>query len=234
MPMTLDLQNMRHQTDEAFPARDKTSDGGKGDTIHQTRVSGHNPDDTPGSKPAWDGDPDNLPEWRAWDMDADLRTPGVTTQAYVDHVRRLPGVSAVIRYMIYAGMIYHVRTGFTAERYDGADQHHEHVHVEGAWSQAGDNNSTFDFRFEELTDMAIDYDKIRAIVREEAVKAVDARVGDVSPRWSDTGGPVAKDDPNPTVTPASSLFYVGATARRVENNTREILKLLEATPPTKA
>lgn len=150
MPMTLGLQNMRRQTDEAFPGRDRTSDGGIGDEAHRLKTSGHNPDDTPGSKPAWNSDPDTLPEWRAWDMDADLRTPGVTTQQYVDHVRHLDGLATVVRYLIFNGKIYHEDDGFAPARYAGADPHTSHVHVEGAWTQTGDNNTTFNFRLEEI------------------------------------------------------------------------------------
>jgi hypothetical protein len=169
MPMTKGLQNMRSQTDQAFPNRDRTSDGGIGDEPHRLRTSGHNPDDTPGSKPSWNGDPDTLPEWRAWDMDADLRAPGVTTQQYVDHVRRLPGLASVVRYIIFAGKIYHERAGFAPAKYDGDDQHNEHVHIEGAWSQAADNNATFDFRLGELT--MPDAAEIRQIIREELAAA---------------------------------------------------------------
>jgi hypothetical protein len=224
--MTLGLQNMRRQTDTAFPTRDRTSDGGVGDKPHRLRRSGHNPDDTAGSKPTWNGDPDTLPEWRAWDMDADLRTPGVTTQQYVDHVRHLPGLASVVRFIIFNGKIYQAVNGFVAETYYGDDQHREHVHVEGTYSQAADNNTTFNFRFEELINVPMtdaDWAKMRTIVREEAVRAVDARVGDVSPRWNANGDAVAKTDGNPTVTPAESLFYVGATARRAENNTLKLL-----------
>lgn len=158
MPMTLGLQNMRRQTDAAFPGRDKTSDGGIGDEPHRLRKSGHNPDDTAGSKPTWDGDPDNLPEWRAWDMDSQLRAPGVTTQQWVDHVRRLPGLGGVLRFIIYNRKIYHA-PDFAPADYSGDDPHIEHVHLEGAYTQAADNNTTFNFRFEEIPVALTDTDK---------------------------------------------------------------------------
>src|SRR5919202_6536127 len=104
--LTLGLQSLRRQVDEAFPGRDRTSDGWIGDAAHQDSTSGHNPDDTAGSRPSWDGDPDRRPEVRAWDMDADLG-PGVNTQAVVDHIRRLPGLGTVLRYIIYNRRIYH-------------------------------------------------------------------------------------------------------------------------------
>lgn len=150
MPMTLGLQNLRRQLDEAFPNRDRTSDGGIGDAAHRTRPSGHNPDDTKGSKPTWDGDSDNLPEWRAFDCDADFRTLGVTAFGVVNHIRRLPNLGTVIRFIISNGKIYHASNGFKPEKYDGENQHTGHIHFEGERTNAADNNTTFDFRLEEI------------------------------------------------------------------------------------
>lgn len=144
--LTAGLRNLQRQLTEAFPER-HLPDGWLGDAAHRSRTSGHNPDDTPGSKPAWDGDPDKTPEARALDVSADLG-PGVRAQTVVDHIRRLPGLSSVIRYIIHDGWIYHVRMAFGAERYDGENPHTHHIHFEGAWSQGADNNDTFDFRLE--------------------------------------------------------------------------------------
>jgi hypothetical protein len=158
MPMTLGLQNLRGQTDEAFPNRDRTSDGGEGNEEHKRRTSGHNRDDTPGSKPAWNGDSDKLPEWRAWDCDADLRAPGITTQEFVDHIINLPNVENVIRYVISDGWIYHSRVNFQRQKYTGDNQHTKHVHFEGQWSDESDKNTSFDFRLGDLF-MLSDADK---------------------------------------------------------------------------
>jgi hypothetical protein len=148
--LTRGLQNLRAQVDAAFPGRDRTSDGTIGDAAHKTRTSGHNPDDTPGSRPAWDGDPDDLPEARAWDMDSDLGDPDVSAQDLVDHIRRLPALATVIRYMIYNRTMYHQRDDFAPTDYTGPSAHTEHVHFEGAWSQSADDNTTFDYKLEEL------------------------------------------------------------------------------------
>lgn len=148
--LTKGLQNLRAQVNAAFPDRDKTSDGTIGDTAHQAETSGHNPDDTPGSRPEWDGDPDNDPEVRAWDMDSDLRAAPATAQQVVDHIRHLPNVSSVLRYIIYNRKIYKASNGWAAETYTGASAHTEHIHFSGAYSQAADNNTTFDYRLEEI------------------------------------------------------------------------------------
>jgi hypothetical protein len=167
--LTLGLQNLRRQVDAVFPGRDKKSDGWIGDQAHQLNTSGHNPDDTSGSKAAWNGDPDTVKEVRAWDMDSDLRTPGVDAQDVVDHLRKLPGLASVCRYMIYNHRDYHSRNGFAPTAYSGPSPHEEHIHFEGAWSQAGDNNTSFNFRLEEIPMplTSTDLNNLRTIVREE-------------------------------------------------------------------
>jgi hypothetical protein len=146
---TKNTQNLQRQLDEAFPLRHKP-DGWLGDLAHRGRTSGHNADDTAGSKPAWDGDPDRIPEVRALDVSAEL-DPGVDSMAVINHLRKLPRFDTVCRYLIHRGKIFHARTGFTPQDYDGGSNPHDHhFHYEGAWSQAADNNDTFDFRLGEV------------------------------------------------------------------------------------
>ncbi len=149
---TKGLTNLRNQVNVRFPHRDKTSDGSIGNAAHEAETSGHNPDDTPGSRPAWDGDPDKDPEVRAWDMDSDLGEPGTDAQDVVDHILKLPNLASVIRYIIYNHYWWHERDGWTKQPYTGASKHEEHIHFEGAWSQAADNNTSFNYRLDELGD----------------------------------------------------------------------------------
>lgn len=171
--LTKGLQNLRDQVNEAFPDRDKASDGTIGDLAHQHETSSHNPDDTSGSTPEWNGDSDSTPEVRAWDMDSDLRSPGVSAQDVVDHIRRLPGISGRIRYMIYNRKIYRAANGWAAETYTGPSAHTEHIHFTGAFTQAADNNTSFDYRLEDL--VALTDDDINKIVA--AVAAMKVQVG---------------------------------------------------------
>jgi hypothetical protein len=146
--LTVGLQHLRNQVDYFFPGRDKTSDGTIGDKAHQAETSGHNPDDTAGSKAEWNQDPDSTPEVRAWDMDNNLQ-PGFDCQVFVNHIVGLKP-SSVLRYVIYNRKIYEASNGWKAAAYDGPSPHTEHVHFSGAYSQAADGNNTFDYRLEEI------------------------------------------------------------------------------------
>jgi len=148
--LTPGMKNLRNQINEAFPDRDKTSDGTIGDAAHASGISGHNPDDSPYDNAEWDGDPDSIPEVRAIDTDVNLNAPPATAQQIVDHIRKLPGVSSVLRYIIYNRKIYRATNGWAPVAYDGPSPHTEHIHFSGAYSQASDNNTTFDYRLEEI------------------------------------------------------------------------------------
>jgi hypothetical protein len=179
--LTLGLQNLRRQINAAFPDRDKTSDGTIGDAAHRTETSGHNPDDTAGSRAEWNRDPDSTSEVRAWDMDSDLRS-SVDAQALVDHLRRLPGLRTVIRYIIYDRRIYHERADFEPAPYTGASAHTEHVHFSGAWTQAADDDTSFDYRLEELPVALNAADKawLSAEIRKQATAAVAAQQDEIA------------------------------------------------------
>jgi hypothetical protein len=224
--LTLGLQNLRRQVDAVFPGRDKASDGWIGNEAHQLTTSGHNPDDTPGSTPAWDRDADSLAEVRAWDMDNDL---GIDAQVLVDHIRRLPGLGGVIRYMIYNRRLYHERNGYQPVLYDGPSPHTEHVHFEGAWLQAADNDATFDYHLQEIPVALTDADK--TWLKTTIASAVDARVGDVVQRWDGDGNPLPPTDPNPKMTAASALGYLGRDAGIVKETLERIEAAVTVTPP---
>lgn len=176
--LTKGLQNLRGQLNERWPNRDHASDGTIGDAAHQAEMSGHNPDDTSGSRAAWNGDSDSIPEVRAFDCDSDFREPGTTPLMVVNHIRKLSGVSTVIRYMIFNRTMYHSRNGFKATVYSGASAHTEHIHFEGAWSQAADNNTSFNFRLEEVGDMPLTTEDADVLINRMAARLKAANPDD--------------------------------------------------------
>lgn len=174
--LTRGMQNLWDQFYAAFPNADRASSGKVGDLAHQRESSsGHNPDLT-GNAEWKDGDAKN--EVRAIDLDDDLRFPGVTMGDVIDHLRALPKLSTVLRYMIYDRTIYEASNGWAPRAYTGASAHTEHAHFSGARTQASDENTTFDFRFEELTGMTIDAADVAKIAKATAAEIFATEIED--------------------------------------------------------
>lgn len=146
--LTLGMKNLGNQFNARWPNRDGTSDGAIGDYAHTQEHSGHNPDDTSKHNAEWDGDSDNTPEVRAIDVDNNLGGD-VSMQQVINHMRSIPNLSSVIRYMIYNKKIYSA-PDFEPRDYTGASPHTEHAHFSGAYTNTSDQNRTFDYRFDEL------------------------------------------------------------------------------------
>lgn len=161
--LTPGMKNLGNQFNNRWPDRYGDSDGAIGDWQHTQGTSGHNPDDTSEDNAEWDSDSDNKSEVRAIDVDKDLNESGVTMQMVIDHLRQLPNLESVVRYMIYNGKIYKASNNFNPENYTGSSSHKEHAHFSGAYSQSSDENTTFDYRFEEVGDMAITDADVRKI-----------------------------------------------------------------------
>lgn len=112
------LVSLRNSINEAFPKRDKRSDGWIGDASHAARTSEHNPcwgcgGYQYGIVRATDTDIDDT------DTDRDLRQELLNSTIGHD----------AVWYVISNGIIYSRTYGFRARTYSGANSHHKHVHV---------------------------------------------------------------------------------------------------------
>jgi hypothetical protein len=128
---------MQVLTTQVKVARPGTIIYGIGDDAHKKRISGHNEDDTAGSK-ARDQDADNIPEHRAIDVmpgasfsktDGDLLTKDLTEN--IENRKRLIFVN-------WGNSQYHRDNNWEAR--DNSDDPHAHVHAEGE-ADADDNTS---------------------------------------------------------------------------------------------
>jgi len=104
---------LREQIDDAFPGRDRTSDGWIGDTRHAARKSDHNPD-----------------------------AQGWVRAIDVDQIR-LAGKSGDkrIAYIIFNGKIASPRKAWRWRPYDGINKHNHHAHI--SFTTKGDEDSTW-------------------------------------------------------------------------------------------
>jgi hypothetical protein len=122
---------LREQIDDAFPGRDRTSDGWIGDTRHAARKSDHNPD---------------AQGWvRAIDIDRDLNGKGRKPDLMPDLVDqiRLAAKSGDkrISYIIFDGKIASSKKAWAWRPYDGINKHNHHAHI--SFTVRGDYDNTF-------------------------------------------------------------------------------------------
>ena len=110
---------LREQVDDAFPGRDRTSDGWIGDTRHSARSSDHNPD---------------VDGWvRAIDIDRDLsgRAKPDLMPDLADQLRlACKSVKEKrISYIIFNSRIASSKARWAWRAYDGINKHNHHMHV---------------------------------------------------------------------------------------------------------
>ena len=110
---------LREQVDDAFPGRDRTSDGWIGDTRHSARSSDHNPD---------------VDGWvRAIDIDRDLsgRAKPDLMPDLADQLRLAckSGKEKRISYIIFDSRIASSKARWAWRVYDGINKHNHHMHV---------------------------------------------------------------------------------------------------------
>ena len=122
---------LREQLDDAFPDRDRASDGWIGDTRHAARKSDHNPDGE-----GW---------VRAIDLDADLFKGGkpAIMSDLADSIRRAckSKTEKRISYIIFDGKIASSILNYKWRVYKGANKHTKHCHV--SFKKTADNDGSF-------------------------------------------------------------------------------------------
>ena len=126
---------LRDQVDDAFPSRDRASDGALGDARHAARPSDHNPDPATG--------------WvRAVDIDADLRSHKSEAFDLADQLRLLARSDKRISYIIFNGKIASYKRNYKWRKYTGINPHKTHIHV--SFTSKGDLDDAM-FRIPILT-----------------------------------------------------------------------------------
>ncbi|MDG4762376.1 hypothetical protein [Micromonospora sp. WMMD710] len=110
---------------------------GIGDAAHKASASGHNEDDTPGSRPELE-DADNRPEHRAIDIMLGPKFTKADADALVARLVADPKARARLYYVIWNGYIWSRSNGWRKTKYTGADQHTGHVHASG-WAADDEN-----------------------------------------------------------------------------------------------
>lgn len=134
------LEALRHELDQVAPNRDRTSDGGIGDTSHAARPSGHNPDETGNPE---DTDADHVNDVRARDFDKDLNRPGLTMEMVCQYLVRecRAGRITWIKYIIFNRRKWSAITGWVTRPYTGSNPHDKHMHVSCKPDNASENST---------------------------------------------------------------------------------------------
>lgn len=126
-------QQLREMIDDAYPDRDRKSDGWIGDARHSAKKSDHNPDYS-----------NKNSEWamvRAIDVDKDLDSRANTGAYLADQIRLCAKKDKRISYVIFAGKIASARSLWRFRPYSGVNRHDKHIHI--SFSKKGDSNGSW-------------------------------------------------------------------------------------------
>ena len=119
---------LREQADDAYPDRDRSSDGTIGDARHAASKSDHNPDALTGFV-------------RALDLDASLDGKDATAHYLADQIRTAAKRDKRIAYVIFNKKIASKRTLWRWVKYKGINPHVKHIHI--SFTKTGDEDSSF-------------------------------------------------------------------------------------------
>lgn len=214
------LVALRDGFDAVAPARATGSDGWIGDAAHAMRVSDHNPD--------------SRGLVHAIDVTKALNESDLSMEKCVQFTlaRCRSGAEHRLTYMIFDRRIWSAGNQWRQSVYRGSDPHTGHAHF-SASNQPGHEQDRASWHLEDIPVALTQQDKswLSGTIRSVVNEIVGYTTGDVVPRWSDDGAHVAADDPNQFVTLRDAGFYIGATAKRVENGVLELLARTAADSP---
>lgn len=103
---------------------------GIGDAAHKGSASGHNEDDTPGSRPE-DQDADSKPEHRALDLMIGRNFSSADAWNVVAAMVQIPENQRRLLYVIFMRTIWSRSRNWEADHYAGKDPHTNHPHISG-------------------------------------------------------------------------------------------------------
>ena len=122
-------QQLREMIDDAYPDRDRKSDGWIADNAHSLRKSDHNPDPSNGIV-------------RAIDVDKDFDSRPSTGAYLADQIRLCAKAGDNrISYVIFAGKIASSKRAWRWRTYDGINKHDHHIHI--SFTKEGDQNGSW-------------------------------------------------------------------------------------------
>lgn len=112
-----------------------------GDARHRKSASGHNADDTPGSKSEYT-DSDNVAEIRAGDYRLPLNASFTAEQLIQWLVKECrAGRIKWIAYIIYNKRIWTAKNGWVTQSYNGSNPHDHHFHISCKADTASENST---------------------------------------------------------------------------------------------
>jgi len=117
------LATLLGQINARYPYRDKTSDGGIGDTAHAARISDHNPDASG--------------VYHAYDFDHDPDSNGL--DCYTLKRELIGSFDSRIKYIIFMRRIWYASSR-REEYYSGVNAHDHHLHLSVVGGAVGDES----------------------------------------------------------------------------------------------
>ena len=121
-------QQLREQVDDAWPSRDRASDGVAASPGHKAH------------SPKSDHNPDEKGIVRAVDIDADLKSDKSAAFDFANQLRLLARTDKRISYIIFNERIASWVGNYRWRKYKGINPHKKHIHI--SFTKLGDNDGS--------------------------------------------------------------------------------------------